>query len=293
MSGRSSSATSERTSSESTWIADAPPIASAWLQVWNGMLAVARFEIVRSLTPWRIGLWLAMVVFPVMLIGTVSYNLRRNVQLPPDAEVAFAMILFILLPEVVTVLGMLLWATPVVSSELEGQTWIYALVRPGGRRSVLLGKYLVAVLWTASCGVLSTTLAIPLSGIVNAFETWWVLAVLCVLSSVAHGALFAFLGVMFQRRIMVIAFIYAILVEAVLGWIPAVINKFTVAYRLRSLLFQWLELPIPPGMQSSQLFTDGTSAWVHVACLVGGSLVLLGIASWRIGQAQYAFQLEV
>lgn len=269
------------------------PIASTWLRAWNGMMAVARYEIVRALTPWRIALWIAMVLFPVLLIGTVSYNLRQNVQLPPEAEVAFAMIMFVLLPEVVTVLGMLLWATPVVSSELEGQTWIYSLVRPGGRRSVLLGKYLVAVLWTASCGVLSATLALPLTGIDNGFQVWWVLVVLCLLSSMAHGALFAFLGVMFQRRIMVIAFIYAIVVEAVLGWIPAMINKFTVAYRLRSLLFQWLDLPIPQGMRSSELFTDGTSAWVHVACLVGGSVVLLGIASWRIGQAQYSFQSEV
>lgn len=269
------------------------PIASTGLRAWNGMMAVARYEIVRAMTPWRIALWIAMVLFPVLLVGTVSYNLRRSVELPPDAEVAFAMILFVLLPEVVTVLGMLLWATPVVSSELEGQTWIYSLVRPGGRRSVLLGKYLVAVLWTASCGVLSASLALPMTGIANGFQVWWMLVVLCLLSSMAHGALFAFLGVMFQRRIMVIAFIYAIIVEAVLGWIPAMINKFTVAYRLRSLLFQWLELPIPPGMRSSELFTDGTSAWVHIACLVGGSIVLLGVASWRIGQAQYSFQSEV
>lgn len=269
------------------------PIAATGLRAWNGMMAVARYEIVRAMTPWRIALWIAMVLFPVLLVGTVSYNLRRSVELPPDAEVAFAMILFVLLPEVVTVLGMLLWATPVVSSELEGQTWIYSLVRPGGRRSVLLGKYLVAVLWTASCGVLSASLALPMTGIANGFQVWWMLVVLCLLSSMAHGALFAFLGVMFQRRIMVIAFIYAIIVEAVLGWIPAMINKFTVAYRLRSLLFQWLELPIPPGMRSSELFTDGTSAWVHIACLVGGSIVLLGVASWRIGQAQYSFQSEV
>ncbi|MFN7730931.1 MAG: hypothetical protein ACK5OB_03455 [Pirellula sp.] len=269
------------------------PNPMGWLRAWNGMMAVARYEVVRSLTPWRIALWLAMVVFPVLLVGTVAYNLRRSPQLPPDVEVAYTMILFVLLPEVVTVLGMLLWATPVVSSELEGQTWIYALVRPGGRRSVLLGKYLVAVLWTASCGVLSVSLALPLTGMDNGFQVWWVLVVLCLLSSIAHGALFAFLGVMFQRRIMVVAFIYAIIVEALLGWIPAVINKFTVAYRLRSLLFQWLELPIPADMRSSELFTDGTSAWVHVACLVGGAVVLLGIASWRIGRAQYSFQSEV
>ncbi len=40
--------------------------------------------------------------------------------------------MFVLLPQVVTVLGLLLWATPVVHSELEGQTWVYAVVRPGG-----------------------------------------------------------------------------------------------------------------------------------------------------------------
>jgi ABC-type transport system involved in multi-copper enzyme maturation permease subunit len=269
------------------------PIESPWGRGATGVLAVARYEILRSLTLWRISLWLAMILFPVALVAMVSYNVYRDGREPPEPGLIFTMILFVLIPEVVTVLGMLLWATPIVSSELEGQTWIYSLVRPGGRRSVLLGKYLVAVLWTASCGILAVSLAIPWTGIKNPTETWLVLVTLCGLSSIAHGALFSLLGVLFQRRVMVIAFVYAILVEAVLGWIPAVINKFTAAYHLRSLLIQWLDFPITEPIRSSQLLSDGTPAWVHVTCLLGGAAVLLTVSCWRISRCQYTWQSDV
>lgn len=259
----------------------------------NGIGAVIQYEFQRSLTAWRIGLWIAMILFPVALIGTVSYLVRGEISQTAEFRVAFVLVLFVLLPEVVTVLGMLLWATPIVNSELEGQTWIYSLVRPGGRRSILLGKYVVAVLWTASCGSIAATLAIPLIGIDQPLKTWGILVGLCWLSSIAHGALFATLGVLFQRRIMVLAFIYAIVIEAVLGWIPAVINKFTIAYRLRSILFQSMDLPMTDRVLSSQLISDGTPTWIHLACLIIGSAVLLGFACWRIGFAQYSWQSEV
>jgi ABC-type transport system involved in multi-copper enzyme maturation permease subunit len=261
----------------------------------NGIGAVIQYEFQRSLTTWRIGLWIAMILFPVALIGTVSYLVLVRGEISQTAEfrVAFVLVLFVLLPEVVTVLGMLLWATPIVNSELEGQTWIYSLVRPGGRRSILLGKYVVAVLWTASCGSIAATLTIPLIGIDQPLKTWGILVGLCWLSSIAHGALFATLGVLFQRRIMVLAFVYAIAIEAALGWIPAVINKFTIAYRLRSILFQWLDLPMTDRVLSSQLVSDGTPTWIHLACLIIGSAVLLGFACWRIGFAQYSWQSEV
>ncbi len=49
---------------------------------------------------------------------------------------------------------------PLVHAELEGRTWIYLAVRPRGRVSVLLGKYLTAVAWTTLAGWTSTTICV-------------------------------------------------------------------------------------------------------------------------------------
>ena len=57
-------------------------------------------------------------------------------------DTVWGLILFGLIPEVITLFGLLLWVTPVVQAELEGRTWIYLAVRPRGRVSMLLGKYL-------------------------------------------------------------------------------------------------------------------------------------------------------
>lgn len=278
---------------ESTSVPATRLLASPWMRAFNGMIAVVQYEFLRSLTPWRIALWIAMILFPVVLIGTASYLVNAENARTDEYQLACAIVLFVLLPEVVTVLGMLLWATPIVNSELESQTWIYSLVRPGGRRSMLLGKFAMAVCWTASCGSIAATLAIPLMGIEQSVRTWGLVVALCWLSSIAYGALFATLGVLFQRRIMVIAFVYAFVVETVLGWLPAVVNKLTIAYRLRSILFQWLDLPMTERVLSSQLMSDGTPTWIHLACLLIGSAVLLGFACWRIGVTQYSWQSEV
>ena len=59
------------------------------------------------------------------------------------AEVSQTLIL--LLVGLVTVLSLLLWATPNVHSELEGKSWVFIASRPGGRISNFLGKYMAAV----------------------------------------------------------------------------------------------------------------------------------------------------
>ena len=269
------------------------PSASLLVQRCHAVAGVVAYELRRTITPWRMALWGCMVAIPVALTGTVAYLLRGQLSSDPNVQMAFAWMLYVLMPQAITMLGMLLWATPTVNSELESQSWVYSIVRPGGRQAMLLGKYVIAVLWTASCGAVASTLAVPMLTLAAPFHTWLALIALCVLSSIAHGALFAFIGVMLQRRAMVLAFSYTILVEVFLGWIPAVINKFTVAFRLRSLYFQWLELPMVDFLENPEMLASQTASWIHIACLLLGSALLLAIAAWWVERAQYRWQSEV
>jgi ABC-type transport system involved in multi-copper enzyme maturation permease subunit len=273
---------------------------------------VVSYELARSMTPSRWAMFLLMVCIPTALLIAVSQltpneaKYTVNVSQLPDGKttirdetnLAFCMLVYLLIPQVMTMLGMLVLASPIVHSELEGQTWIYALVRHAGRRSLLLGKYLVAVLWTSTAGILAVSLATPFLPLQNPAQLWLTASLLCLLASLAYGALFALIGVVMQKRVMVISFVYALVAEGVLAWIPAVINQFTIAYRLRSILFRWLDLSVDEyfpnmGLARNAMVAQDPSGWVQVAWVLLISGILLGLALWLVETIQYSFQSEL
>ena len=72
---------------------------------------------------------------PPTLIGIASWQIGSHSSMSAaEMNFGYVVVMFLLIPQVVTVLGLLLWATPIVHSELEAQTWGYAVVRPGARR---------------------------------------------------------------------------------------------------------------------------------------------------------------
>jgi ABC-type transport system involved in multi-copper enzyme maturation permease subunit len=270
-----------------------------WL--W-GVVGVAKLEIQRSLTTARILTWLAMVLFPVTIVALTVWQIHQfqanfdeaqKALADDQSKFAFSMMLYVLLPQVVTPLGLLLWATPVVSSELEGQTWIYAVTRANGRRAVLLGKYFVAVVWSCSSSIVSASIAIPITGMQSSVLAWFVIVGLILLSSVAYAALFVLIGTLFQRRAMITAFVYMIGVETFLSLVPATINQLTVSFRLRSILFQSMELEITSANQRAQWFLDTTPVWQSVCYLGLYAVILLSISLWRVQASQYTWQSEL
>jgi ABC-type transport system involved in multi-copper enzyme maturation permease subunit len=236
-----------------------------------------------------------MATFPVMIASITAWQMSE-MQMSLSAEESsftFSMMLYVLLPQVVTPLGLLLWATPVVSSELEGQTWIYAVTRANGRRAVLLGKYIVAILWSSSTAIVSAAVAVPITGMPNPLQSWIVISCLVVLSAFAYAALFVLIGTLFQRRAMITAFIYMIGVEAFMSLIPATINQLTVSYRLRSILVHAMDLKVSLANQRQQWFIDETPVWQSVGYLGLYTLILLGISLWRVQASQYSWQSEL
>ncbi|HUP78403.1 MAG TPA: hypothetical protein VM260_07530, partial [Pirellula sp.] len=160
-----------------------------------GPVGVFKLELVRTMTFGRIMAWFAMALFPPTLVGIASWQIGLHESTNELAmNFGYIFMLFLLIPQVVTVLGLLLWATPIVHSELEAQTWVYAVVRPGARRAVLLGKYCIAVLWTFSCSCVAVTIAIPFTSVANPVPTWMVLCFLNSISAVAYAALFVAIG---------------------------------------------------------------------------------------------------
>ena len=110
------------------------------------------------------------------------------------------------------------------------------------------------------------------------------------LASVAYGAIYSLIGVWLHRRAMVIAVAYTLIFEFLVSFIPAVINKFTVQYRLRNLLFTWLDWwdIIPEeAEQATTMFLGTEPAWLHILVLVGVAAIVMVVAAQFIQRKEF------
>ncbi len=244
------------------------------------LLHVINFELRRTRTRGRIAIWLALASLPTLLVMLLQSQANRSVPAEP-----LALICFYLVVQVGCMLGLLLWATPAIGSELEAQTWIYVALRPHGKTAILLGKYVVAALWTASASMISAVGISWASQYPEPLRLAGGLLVLVLLSSLCYAALYVLIGVAFSARATVVAVVYTLLFEAVLSTIPATINKFTVCYRLRALLAEWVDLE-ELRTRAEELF-GYEPASQHLVCLALYTLTVLAIALFLVRTKEY------
>jgi ABC-type transport system involved in multi-copper enzyme maturation permease subunit len=242
--------------------------------VWT----VFRFEIGRILTLPRLAIGAALTLFPVALLALMVYH-GANLSRPQSGSVA----LFVLIPEMLCLMSILLWATPVIHAEVEGKTWAYLAVRPAGKGPILLGKYLAAVAWTGALALVSLTISVAIIHPENgSLFTWLVFARLIVFSCFAYSAIFVLLGVVFLRRGMLAAVAYTVVFEVLVAFIPAVINQFTVQYHLRCLLIQ----SMPEVAQNLRGLFGDNPWWQHVLILAAMTVVALSVAAAVLRQRE-------
>ncbi|MCC7337622.1 MAG: hypothetical protein IT422_21225 [Pirellulaceae bacterium] len=238
--------------------------------MFNAILQVIRFEGRRTRTNGRVGIWLALAAFPSLLMILLQAQARQTIPNEPLALMAFYLVV-----EVGCMLGLLLWATPAIGSELEAQTWIYLALRPHGKTATLIGKYVIATAWTASAGLVSAAGVAFFSRHPDPRTLAAALMALVLLSSVCYAALYVLIGVVFSARATVVAVVYTLLFEGVLSSIPATINKFTVCYRLRAILAEWVELD-EVRTAIKELF-GYEPVWQHMAYLALYTTIVLTI----------------
>lgn len=239
-----------------------------------------RLEALQMLRPGTIAWAIGLAVLPAALLLAV----RGLVALEGSADDVFGIpgvvdgVFFALIPGVVCLLGLLFTATSAVQSELENRTWIYLAVRPQAKLAVLLGKYLFAVTWVMAIAVAATcAAAVALAGWIDP-GTMVRTVGLSVLSCLAYGGLFLLIGVAFLRVGMVVAIAYTLIVEIVLGGVPAVLNEVTIAYHIRTLFVRGLPVgTFPDGVVATLGAASGSTA-AHAALILAMSGLFLGAA---------------
>ncbi len=255
--------------------------------MYSTILHVIRFEFQRSLTSGRILTWLLLCLFPMLLVGMLQWQSDGN--LP---EFALVMACYTLVPQIGCMLGLLMWASPAIGSEIESQGWIYLTLRSRGRVSVAVGKYVLAYLWCASYGIVSACGVTMLSQHDEPVRLAAALIALVLLSSASYAALYLAIGALAFRRATVVAVVYSLLLEGLISWIPATVNQLTVSYRLRALLIGWLT-PDMSQLPEDALLVFGTEPiWFNIACLFIFTAVCMFIALLTIHQREYPVQAE-
>ena len=246
----------------------------------QGLQAVVRFESARSLTTTRCMVWCALAVFPAALVTII----RSANMAPVDARI-WTFFLAVLCCGVVTLLGLMLWAAPLMQSELEANTWVYVAVRPAGRLSLLWGRYVVAVIWSLTASWTALLLSFPLAQPPDFLRALGVLSMLSLLTAIGFGAAYSLIAVLFHRRAMALCLAYTFVFEVLISAIPAVINQLTLQFRLRCIMIRWLGWDgdgsgIPVEMQRF-LFSE-LPAWAHVLALLGMSVFFLAASSYFV-----------
>jgi len=258
-----------------------PPPPGHWL---GTAAAVMRFQLDRLLTRPRLAMALIGAIFP----AAVMFAVIRTA--PLERNMAVVMI-YALIPEALCVLGLLVTMCPVVADELERGTWIHVAVRPGGRRSLLLGTFAAAVIWTGSVAVAGLLLTLLVAQVSQPLPLAVMFLGLIGLSCVGRAALFTLPAVILPKRALIASVGVAFVVEYLAGFLPAVVNQLTVSLRLRSLLVEWMawrrELPV-----EMTLFVDDNPASVQVAAVLILVGVLLGVASFILNRRQFPPSVE-
>jgi ABC-type transport system involved in multi-copper enzyme maturation permease subunit len=196
---------------------------------------------------WLLGLFLGL---PVLLATVVMAQGGFDL---PDQEVAMGVFLYALYPQSLCILAALLYGSSLLAAEIEGKTLVYLFTRPMPRAVVLLWKYLATVTALVGLTVVSLTLSFALAGFAGGLRMYLTILTTVVAALLAYTAVFCLLGLVVPRRAIPAGLIYAVLVEVVLSFVPAVANEVAVSHYLRSMALHLSGRTLPPEIQ--EIFT--------------------------------------
>jgi len=264
----------------------------------NGALATCRFELKRSFSIQRLLSSLGLILFPPLMTWMIILGGLRS---PRGEVLEYVLFTIIFLVALVCLLSLLLWATPNVHGEIEGKTWSFIAMRPGGRISNFLGKYMTAVLVSFLTTFFALTLCVvvadhygTLGGSSEPWEKWGILTGIFAIACLVYGAILSMIGAWFTKRAMVVGAGYLIGAEAVLSMVPAVVSSFTMSYHLRRLGELWLGWFLPnEQMEYEMIFGQPGPTWFHLVCLGTAMIAALVIGCLIVMNRQYAIGEEV
>ena len=252
----------------------------------GAVLRAARFEWRLAWQRRRLRLPAALALLPVA-VALVGLLLQRTGVVVVQGSDVLSQIVGTLFLQFLVVLLPLVHGTALVAQEAEARTLVYLLVRPLSRGSLLVGKFLGSWLATGLQLVIALVATAALLLGAEAFSSpgeWAgriaLLGLSLVLGSLAYGALFTLVGLVFSRPAFVGLFL-AFGWETAIPFLPGWIRHLTVRYHLASVLPAGL---LPPGLLSA---IDPPTPLVGLAWMLGGAVVALAGAVLLFARRDY------
>jgi ABC-type transport system involved in multi-copper enzyme maturation permease subunit len=232
---------------------------------------------------------LAVIVRALEAFGLSA--LRVNGRAVGGAGVFGVMIWMLFLRFIVPVLAVF-YGTALMADEVEDKTLTYLFTRPIPRGAVLVGKYLAYVACTMlvvlPAVMLVYFLVVPFREVPSTFGSLVVDLGLLGLGLAVYGALFAFVGALFKRPL-VIGLVFTFGWEPTVMVLPGYLRQFTVAYYLQAL--------VPHAMPSDGitsllqgLFRDTPSLAVSLTWLATIGVVFLWLAARVVERREYVLE---
>lgn len=188
------------------------------------------------------------VIAGLYAIPCILALVLRNLPGSAPADALEMALIFSLLPHGLAPLTALLYASGVISDEIEEQTLTYLMLRSIPRWQLYLMK-LIATFCVTSLMVAGAVAALYAAIYAGTPEFVTDIVpraarsmVVMILAQAGYCSLFGFLG-LFTRRSLIAGIGYIVLIEGILANLDFVGRTLTIVYYVRTLTLRWLDLP--------------------------------------------------
>ena len=241
-------------------------------------------------------IFMALVVGAPVILALVARIVQTSGIAPlrvngvrADAITVFGMMVWVFfLRFIVPVLGVF-YGTALIADEVEEKTITYLFTRPIRRGSVLMGKYLAYLVCTTLVVLPAITivyfLLVPFGEIAGSFR-WLVIDLgLLAIGLAAYGALFAFVGTILKRPL-VVGLVLAFGWEQAAMIMPGYLRRLTLAHYIEGLAPHAMPADGVMGLLQS-VFEASPSAPVCVLALASAIGVFLWLAVRTVERREY------
>ena len=262
------------------------------------MTAAARvFELSLGEMLWsRRTIFMALVVGAPVILALVARIVQTSGIAPlrvngvrAEAITVFGMMVWVFfLRFIVPVLGVF-YGTALIADEVEEKTITYLFTRPIRRGSVLMGKYLAYLVCTTLVVLPAITivyfLLVPLGEVAGSFRWLLIDLGLLALGLAAYGALFAFVGTILKRPL-VVGLVFAFGWEQAAMLMPGYLRRLTLAHYIEGLAPHAMPSDGVMGLLQS-VFEESPSAPVCVLALLSAIGIFLWLAVRTVERREY------
>lgn len=261
-------------------------------------LLLFRIHLGRSFLTRRTLLCAALALLPAAIAWTLAQFSRRIAAVDIAAHLGWLLMLQVLVPLLALIVG-----SAVITEEIEDRTITFLLTRPIPRASILLGRWLAALVmlsllltlgsallvWAASTSHVTAVGVSPLSDQAadESLLAGGIVAPLlqaALLGGAVYSALFAVAGVFFAHP-MIVGLAYSFAIEVLLANLPGKNQSLTIQYYLRS----WIAGYGEPAWNRVEGFAS-TQFDTPLGAIVTLGIVLaaaLALGAWRIERREF------